>query len=192
MPENSPGPYFIRFFYTSSFAPHVMTVPLKGWSAGVDNGDFDVWGGGTLPVVDSVDDFITLIKPFFPTTVDFTHYSIYSQPTPTSDAVPVVTAPIASGAGTNVAPGWSRAVSSTFNFKTDLGGNFKIVLLDSASGDAFNPISLTDITGAALAFVNFIIGDDSFFAGRDGGRPSFCQRITYDLNDGLRKQYHMG
>lgn len=184
------GPYWIEIYSHSVDAPHVMTLPLKGWSAGVDAGDLTKVGGGTVPALTAIQDFVDLLKPFYPTTYTFDYFFIYEKLTPTSVAIPAAGGQL-TGNGDQLTPGWSRATQATFLFKTALGGLMKIVLLDFASNNNFAPINFAGLTGDALAFVNYMLGADCVFVGRDGADPQFFLKIAYKLNDELRKQYHL-
>lgn len=191
MTVNSLYPAYLEINYHSSFAPHVMTIPLISWEPSVDiAGELGTWGGTPVQASDGVQTLVDLLLPFFPSTVEFDYFFVHTYASPTADPVVAAGATL-TGAGSAGTPGWSKATQATFTFKTAAGGLSKSVLLDNATGNNFNPLNFASLTGDALTYVNWYLSDDSFIAGRDNARPSFFLKISYDLNDALRKQYHM-
>jgi hypothetical protein len=191
MTVNSLSPYYVEINYHSAYAPHVMTMPLIGWSPGTDpTGDLELADGGSDVAGDVMLEYISLIAPFFPATVEWDYWTIFSMPTPTDTPIPVAAAASAV-VGSNATPGNTKAVQATWTFKTNLGGIFKIVMLDMGNNNSFERVNFVNLGVAGTALVDYIVGDTSPFQGRDNGRPTFFMQIAYDLNDKLREQYHM-
>jgi hypothetical protein len=190
MTVNSLFPAFVELSYHSEFAPHVMTIPTLAWNDGPDAGVFDTWDTFGVDADDMVQGYVTLAAPFFPATVSFDSYTIFTMDDPTAQAIPRASKAVVV-AGSNATPGWYKAVQATFTFKTDLGGVFKNVLLDVGVGNDFDPKRSIDVSGPTLAFIDYLMAVENGWAGRDGGQPSFFLQVSNDLNDKLREQYHM-
>jgi len=167
-----------------------MTVPIKGWSPGANGGDIETWNGGTVSGDSMIETFIDLLEPFFPTTVAFDSFTIFTMATPTSPAIAQYSK-VSSVVGTNATVAQTKAVQATWSMKTLAGGIFKLVMLDMNNGNSFAKILFSGLNAEAQALLDHLFDPDMGFAGRDGARPSFFLQIAYTLNEKLRRNYYM-
>lgn len=190
MAQGSLAPAYLRVLYRSAYAPHVMTLPVKGWSPGAGIGDLDTWDSGTIPVTDWVTDYLALAAPFFPSTVNFYGVEVFTKADEDSPS-------IFSGAastdvdGSNATPGNTKAVQATWVFSGVTGKPFKIVMLDVGNNNSFEPVTLAGLSAPAIAFSNFVTADDTPLSCRQNDRPAVFRQVTYTLNAALQRQYHM-
>lgn len=183
-------PAFVQIQYHSAYAPHVMTLPTTAWTPDANYGLFETWGGGTKAADDMIEELILLMCPFFPSTVEFDYWTIYTMASPTSPAIPRVGA--ASGEpGTAVAPGSTKATQATWSFKTEGGNLSKVVMLDLNTNNSFEKVTPGELAGASAAFVAKWTADTEGWSGRDNTQPSFFLQIAYTINEKLRREYHM-
>lgn len=193
MAENSLSPAFVKINYASAFGSHVMTVPCVPiiLAAGADPARFDLRGAALpVPVQGAVEDYVDVLKTWFPSTVTFQDYVGFAQASPTDVPVPVVAGSLGI-VGTNASPGWTKAVQQTFTFKADDYTIFKVVLLDAGSFSTFDKRTDPASTPLLTALVDYVTAEVTWVASRGGGRPnSFLQNST-TLNEALRKRYNM-
>lgn len=192
--ENSLAPAFVRIFYHSAFAPHVMTRPTNAWSppsGGFTNGSVLDWTGAARDIDDMVKDFVNAIKPGFSADVTFDNYIVYTQAD--EDAEPLIAAlGDLSIDGTFVGSAQEKAAQCTYSLLDSEGAKAKIVLLDSALLTDFEPIgAVGDLTAAEQAMIAEFISTANGWASRNGARPTIFRKATYKLNDALRRSYRM-
>lgn len=184
------GPFYAELAYHSAYAPHEMTIPVRQWSAGAGNGELLQRSGSLVDTDTIMGDFVDLLKAFFPASVSFDYFRIFSKPTPTSTPILVASGTLGV-AGTNATAGWTKATTATFTFKTAVGNVAKIQLLDMGNNNSWDRVLFSTLGGDGLAFVNWYTGVENPFVGRDNEDVAYFEQISYDLNDALRKQYHM-
>lgn len=194
MAPNSLYPCSAVIGYRSAYAPHKMTLPLLAWSpisGGHPAGTNLNWNAAQTDTADLIEDFIDLLKPFFYTTTVFTDWTIYTYATPTAPARPVVSAQISGGAGTGGAT--IPASQASWMFKTTGFGVFKLVMLDTKVSAAFGPLTalVSPADDDEIAVIDYVKDDAMSFAGRDGDKVSVWHKITYTLNEKLRKSYRL-
>lgn len=190
---NSPGPTQILINYHSAFGFHKMALNANEWHSTPDvngSGAIEAWDATLIDTDDMVKALVTLFAPFFPATVSFDNYIVFTYASPTADPVPV-----ASGAlttiGTSGTPGWSKAVQATLSFRTDLFGIAKIVFLDYDSQDSFDKTVIIPGGSPLEDLRDEFVLDTNGWSGRDGGRPDTYLSATVTLNEKLRKSYRM-
>ena len=192
--QNSLSPAFVRINSTSAYGAHSTTipsVPLIAPPGGVGGYGFDLRGAAIdVNAQDSIEDFVNLLKVFYPSTYTFIDYVLFSQPAPEDVPVPVESN-VLSIAGTNIGGGWAKAVQETWTWRTTEFGIFKLVMLDAVSDNSFD--KLTNISGSAPheALSDYVTADVTWIAGRDGGRPNTFLQIAKTLNEKLRRSYRM-
>lgn len=188
---NSLFPACVHIAYHSAYAPHIQVIPTLEWleSPG-DFGSFETWAAGTVDAETMIEQLITAQAEFFPATVVFDSFSVFTYETPTSEPQLRVSKNLAI-AGTAVAAGWSKAAQATWSFKTTLGGELKIVHLDVNTLNAWDKITSATASGDQTTFINALVDDANGWAGRDGGQPIFFQQIAFTLNEKLRRNYYM-
>lgn len=190
MAEGSLAPFFIQINYRSSYGEHVQTIPLIEWTPGGATGDLALQGSGTDVAVDVISGFLGLQAPFFPTTVNFYAWTIFSQPTSSSPAIPVMSA-ACDVDGTNATAANTKAVQATWTLRCDDASLFKIMQMDMNNGNNFGKITISGLSAEALLFLQYLVGDECPFQSRLNGRPLYFRQISYTLNEKLRRQYHM-
>lgn len=184
------APAFLQLLYRSAHAPHIMTLPLKGWTPGAGIGDFDTWDSASVPAQDFIDDFLAVLAPFHPPTSEFYGANIFTKAD--ADAPSVLQAAAAfTVPGTSAATGNEKAVQATWIFSSLTGKLFKIVMLDIPNGNNFEAITLGDLSAGGIAFVDFVKADNTAFSCRQDAKPAIFRRATVTLNAELQRQYHM-
>jgi hypothetical protein len=193
--ENSLSPAFVKINYASEFGQHVMTVPSVPIVADVTKASgfrFDLRGAEIdTDVTASIRDFVNLLKVFWTASTTFTDFTAFTQATPTSVPVPVVTDTL-NIVGTSSAGIWHKAVQATWTWRADDFTLSKIVMLDSVViSSSFDRIATVGTTGNLFALSQYITAAASWLASRGGGRPSTFLQVAQTLNEKLRRSYHM-
>lgn len=194
MTPGSLAPCSLVLKYRTAQAPHDMTIPLNAWqfpSSGHVAGTNLAWDDTQRDTDDLVTDLVVLLKPFWPTTTAFTNYIINTYETPTSPARPQVALSLTGGAGTGGAT--IPAAQATFNFKTTDFNAFKLVMLDARVSATFQPLEnfVVGTNDDEIALRDYIVADTNAFRGRKETQPVQLIRVTYTLNEKLRKSYHL-
>lgn len=187
---NSLYPSFVQIAYHSVYAPHIATIPTLQWTPDSGYGLFETHAGSTIAADDMVEQLIDVLLPFYPSTVGFDSFTIFTMDTPTSPAIPRAFKTSAE-VGSNGTPGNTKAVQGTWTFKTELGGISKIVLLDVGNNNSFEKVTQATVGVAGQAFIDEFTSDANGWAGRDGGQPVFFLQLAYTLNEKLRRNYYM-
>jgi len=192
--QNSLSPAFVRIDYSSAYGVHSMTlpsVPIEPTTIGGSIYQF-VLRGAALPaqVEGAVNDFVDVVKLFFPSTVNFKSYTLYSQPEPEDTPQPVE-ANILNIAGAGTGTSWSKAVQNTITYRTDEFGIFKLVLLDCFSYNIFDKTDVLVPDDGLDLLTDYVTADVTWLAGRDGGRPNVFLQSAVTLNEKLRRSYRM-
>lgn len=171
-----------------------MTICTKDWlptdiTGGL--GSYQNWLGGTVDAETMVRDLIAALKVYCLASFSFDQVTAYTQATATSDNIPRRT--VALGiVGTSASPGYSAAISSTFNFKTAANGNARLVLLDSPLGaGGFAPIFPAAFNASDLLVQTEFSAGLNAWSGRDDTQPQALRKISFDLNDKLQKSYRL-
>lgn len=165
MALNFPGPYSIRLFYTTTptgFQPATHKLELNCDVVGTPEvgGDFadiqlSLRGGGTQAANVAILAFVTLIKPLFSTTTDFTIAEMWKYEPNSFDATFIAALPIAE-VGTGGAPTAAMAASQVIcTFRSAEGGIAKFALMESQIAPALRlsyPTGNTTIN-AVMAYV---------------------------------------
>lgn len=192
MSEHSLFPTAVILDYHTLSAPHKMTIPLNLWSAiseGHPQGTLTNWEDDQVDVGEVMDGLITLLLPFFPDTATFTQYTIYTYTDEFAPARPRAAAALTdqdglSGAGT-------PACQATYNFKTTEFGVFKLVMLDVVPGSNFQPVTAfpSPAFDDHIALAAYLTDPVNPFRGRDNAKIDRLIRVTYTLNERLRREY---
>lgn len=191
MAPHSLSPASVVIDYHSAYAPHKMTLPTLEWfptSITGTLGSYEAHNGSPVDAEVMITTLIDLLKVFMKTNAAFDNITIYTQATATSPNIPRASLAIAT-AGT-ATTGDEAAVSATWNFKTSLNGDAKVVLLDTPiPATWFNRILPAGFSGGQTAVSNAMRASASAWSGRDDGQLNTVRSITYDLNDKLQKMY---
>jgi hypothetical protein len=194
MTEYGLQPSYLRLDYSSSYAPHSQTIPLKEWlptSITGLMGSFVNWNGVPIDAEDMIDGYVDVAKTLIPTTSSYDFATIFNFDSGADKFIPVAGKSLAV-AGTVTPASPNKAVSLTLNLRTLGGQAFKLVFLDYVIGAReFNKDVPSDWSAAMTNTALYVSDIDNAFSGRDNTRPSAPISATFDLNDALRKQYHM-
>lgn len=190
---NSLYPAFVTIEYQTAYGIHLMTIPARAWNpaGGVgDNGTFNDWNDDPVDAEGMVTDLVTLFLPFFPATTNFNVATIYTLEAADSDPNPRVAFNL-DLAGTSVSATWAKAVQTTYTFRTDLFGIYKLVFLDAPSGNDFDRVNAFGAAPAVNAIKDELALETNAWNGRDNGRIVTLLAQTKTLNEKLRKEYNM-
>lgn len=187
-------PCSVNIDYATGYSLHKMTIPLAEWSpvsSGHPAGTNLAWNGSQVDTDDMVVGFIDLLRPLFPTTTLFRNYTINTYASVNAPARPRISFPIGvpAGTGSSIIP----ASQATFNFKSEGFFPFKLVLLDTKVSSTFQPLQVlvSPANDVEIAIVNWLMDDVNAFSARDNTKPTTFERITYTLNEKLRKSYRL-
>jgi hypothetical protein len=170
-----------------------MSLPTRAWtdeSSAGGHGTFNNWVDTDRDADDMIKDLVALIKLFVSADVIFDTYIIYTLPDADGPAQPRSSGTL-NVVGTNPTPGWEKATQNTWSFRTVDFGQFKLVLLDSATADNFDRI--TDFTGltAVTNVATELSADNNAWSGRDNAQIQTLVQIAVTLNEKLRRSYRM-
>lgn len=187
-------PCSVTFNLTTGFSRHKMTLPLTAWSpvsTGHPAGTNLAWDDSQADTDDMVVGLVDLLRPFWPSTATFTNYTIYTYDSVNAPARPRISIPIVSGAGTGGAT--IPAAQATFNFKSAGFFPFKLVMLDARVSSTFAPLEtlVSPANDDEIAIVNWLTADTNAFSARDNTQITTFERVTYTLNEKLRKSYRL-
>lgn len=193
----TPGSLFpcsVTINYTNAYARHKMTIPLTEWSpvsGGHVAGTNLAWDETQVDTDTMIQGLVDLLKVFQPTDCTFTDYTISTYASFTDTGVPRVSKTLTTAVGTGGAV--IPASQATYNFKTTGYKPFKIVLLDTRVSSDFGPLSAlaSPANDDEIALRDFIIDDSNAFMGRQNEQPTILTRVTYTLNEKLRKSYRL-
>lgn len=191
---SSLSPAFVRVNYTSVYGAHVMTLPSVPIVTGINAPsfhDFDLRGAEiSVECDDAVKDFINVIKADFIASTTFVDYTLFTQADAEATPVPVWSAALGI-VGTHADDSWSKAVQRTFTWRTDAFGLFKLVFLDCISANNFSKNTSLPDGSTRKAISDYVTADETWLAGRDGGRPATFLQESVTLNEKLRRSYNL-
>jgi hypothetical protein len=193
MPVHSLFPAYIKLAYHSAYGAHNMILPTREWfAAGLtgDLGSFENWSSLPVDAEAMITDLCNAFIPFYPASCAFDTATVYTLENETAPARPRKT--VALGiVGTYVGALVTKAVQHTYIFRDEEFNMSKLVMLDCIAPGSWD--ALSDLSGSATAqeIVDTFTAPGYAFASRAGFRPQSFVKITYKLNDELRKQYGM-
>lgn len=187
-------PASITIDYNSNWGAHKMTLPIREWSpvsSGHISGTATDWNDTQADVDDFVNDFVDKLLPFFYTDTDFTAYTVHTYSSVNAPARPQVAQTLTGKTGTGAS--YNPGTQATFNFKTIGFFPFKVVMLDVAAGSQYLPVSAfpSPAYDTTIALRDFVLADASIFQGRDGTQVASLVKVTYTINEQLRKSYKL-
>lgn len=196
MAQNSLAPAFIQIQYTSLFGLHTMTIPSVPFIQVPATGQwrFDLRGGAVdeTPLSTGIDDFLNVVREYFDNTTVFANYTAFTQTDAAAQPIPVETGTLGKvGVFESGAGGWTKAVQTTLTWRTDTFGLYKLVMLDSVTGNNFDRKSGLPVGSRRKIVSDYITSQFTWLAGRDGGRPVTFLQEAVTLNEKLRKSYRM-
>lgn len=193
MAPNDLGPAFVVIEQHSAYGKHKMTIPTLEWFPTPITGNLGSFQAHNSVPIDGevmVNALIDTFLPLFLATSSFDVATVYTKADAASPSRPRAAVAIASP-GTSVATTQAKATQHNWMFRDDEYAQAKLVFLDAPIGINFDPTS--DISGNAdlLALVAEYTALSNGWSTRNGLRPSNFIKITYTLNDKLRKEYGM-
>jgi len=186
------SPASVKIDYHTLYAAHSMVIPTLDWIPTPltgNLGSYVNWNSTPRDGEDMVRDLLATLKKFMIASTSFDQVTVYTMATPTSPNIPRATLALGID-GTSTETTDSQAVSCTFNFKTFVNGDARLVLLDSPVGGTwFAPVLPADFNSDIQAVETEFTSVNNAWSGRDDSRPNVLRKITRDLNDKLQKQY---
>lgn len=184
-------PSFVQINYHSPRGPHIATVPMKQWSAGVDQGFVEDWVSTLTNADTMIQEFVDGYAFLFPDNTVFDYYTIFNYEDEESDPVPVAFNTLTQLGATAVGSNIWVAVQQTVTFQCEGGHILKIVGMDAIAGTQFLPVGPTVIAAALPDLVAALTSTVNGWASRAGSMPLFGKQIAYTINEKLRKQYKL-
>lgn len=196
MVQNFPGPYELRFFYTTPESGltlnHVQrlnlnltTQPNVG-DAFVNINAVTRGGVATPDLATVVEDWLTLIDDEFSTTVSFPNVELWEYTPLTFDAKFISAYSPTANAGVNAAP-TIPAQQSIITFRTAEGGILKINLMETVRS-AQQQQSFPTGTPSINAIATFVTGSTNWILARDTSYPISRLRWLPGRNEALFKK----
>lgn len=185
-------PSFVRIFYHSVLAAHVMNLPTTQWSQALGTnpqGGFLNWNTVDTDADDMVQAFAQTLQDLLPTTGELDSYVIYNYPTAENIFVPVAGNTLAL-VGSDATPGQNAATQKTFTFYDSAFHSSKVVLLDGASDDLWVKKNLASANAFEQALVSVWTDPDWAWSSRQNFQPVTLRSITTTLNRRLRRNYN--
>jgi hypothetical protein len=191
MAINDLGPWYVSIEYQSSGGPHTMLRPTTEWVGVpfVDAGVFVNHNGVDVAAATAITSFVTLMLPIMNLDTEFTSWTVYSKPTPTSQPLPVATGMFTGMVGTVSSTTQWLTYEKIYTFRTESGGIARVNLLDAPTGGTISKERV--VIGAELALVNEFMDQDSIWVGRDGARPALFRSLSNGVNDALKRAYRL-
>ena len=191
MTVNSLAPAYVVIDYHSPYGAHKMTLPTTEYAFGSPSGSFVQWSGGTILSDTMIDDLVTLLLPFFPSTVSFDTFQIFSKADADADSILEESGVIVGGVGSNSSPGWAKATEAVLTMKSTTNGVYRLSLLDCATGNSFDKLTFVSLPTEMVDLVAYFVGGDHGWSARDNGQPVTFLQLTRTLNKALRRKYNM-
>jgi hypothetical protein len=188
MTQYSLYPAFVKINYHTAFRNSTMTIPLVEWSDAPDvggAGSVPQWDSGMIDTDEMINNFVDTLNNIIPDTTVFDDYVIFKYDDP--DGLPHPVAGKAIGTTGLLSDDAVRACTGTFNFRTTGFHPFKIVIVDTVPSAGFVTIHPGSFSSDQQDFIDFLLGNDHGFAGRDGLQPYQCISLTFNINDKLKR-----
>jgi hypothetical protein len=194
MAPHSLFPCSVAIHYHNNFAPHVMTIPLNEWnpvSSGHPAGTNTAWDSTQRDTADMISDLIDILLPFFYSDTHFDNYVIDTYADKDAPGRPQIEVGLTGRTGTGGT--YIPATQANFMFRTGGFGYLKLIMLDVVASAQFLPVSTfpSPAYDTTIALYEYICSDVQAFRGRDQTQPAFLKKITYTLNEQLRKAYRL-
>lgn len=185
---NSLAPAFARMTYTGLTHPHHMTLGFMPAEDPVP-GSIPIArtksGLGSIAMDECISSLLVVLRPMFPTTVDFGLVEFYSQAVDTGERT-FLTGYDMGVAGTDADDDAVAASRASAIFKTQGGNQLKVVLMESIYVPNQNLFYATaDAKIKALA--DYVIDADSWIMGYDNSYAYAFTHFVTKTDDGLRK-----
>lgn len=192
MAANDLYPGFVLINSHSAYGKHAAVLPTREWSSTGITGSLGSWEGWNGTPIDGEDMVTNLVNTFaaaFLVTYTFDTATVYTIAAANGPAIPRKSVALAI-VGTSTLTGPAKATMQNWIFRDAEYGMSKLVFLDSPVPADFEPT--TDFTGGTVAaIVSQWTGLGNAWSSRNGLRPENPQKITYTMNEKLRREYGM-
>lgn len=195
MTVHSLFPAFVKINYHSAFGAHAQILSVREWNPVPlvplnDLGSFTNWLGLPVDGEEMIDEYVLKLKEFYLASTVIDTATIYTMDTETSPAIP--RASMALGVpGVEVSTNWSKAVQHQYILRDTAYNMAKLILLDAPIGTSWDPVTTLTGSAEAAALVGVLTSSAWAFSSKANLQITTFQKITYKLNDKLRKEYNM-
>lgn len=190
---NSLFPAFVLINYHSAYGTHKMIRPTRAWQPTNITGtigSYTAWDGSQVDAEVMVNNLVSAMQPFFLTTTSFDDVTVYTLASTSAPALPQASVSLAV-AGTSTAVTQAKATESTYSFKDTAFNKGSINLLDAPVNVGFAKKTPSAFSSEDHALEDAFISVLAAWSTRAGFRPKDLIKVTYDLNDKLRREYGM-
>lgn len=193
MTEHSRSPAFVIFDYHSPYAPHKQQFCIRDWfpvSSGHDMGTVTAADASITDLQEMCNNLMGVMSVFaLPDTV-WDLVTVFTQAAPLGPAFPQASyVPTQVGVSVGGAP--RKATEITYVMRTTAFNIVKMVLLDVPVNTNFDEKLPGAFSSADNDFLLTFGDPTAGWVGQDGSKPNTAVRITYNLNQKLRKAYRM-
>jgi hypothetical protein len=167
----------VDIHYTVDGLEHVQSLNcdcVADVGAGTDFSDWDVYTrvGGTVQLDTAVDAYVVLMKALFTDdcTIDYAELFLYGP----NSFVKIWRSVYTIGeTGDDTVNTYTKAAEFTFTFRTQEGGNMRLVYEETYTANDFSksPVGLLTPAGAYDNMVQFVVGADNWILARDTSYP---------------------
>ena len=187
------SPAYVELNYHSAYGQHKALLPTKEWfptSITGHLGSYEGWNATPIDAEVMIQEYADKIMDFFPTSSGVDNATIWTQATPTSPAFPRVSFSIVA-VGTVATPNWSKAVQHQYILRGADFSLMKLVLLDCPIGGGWDHVTDPSVAAEIVALIAAVTADGNAWSTRKNAQPFSFVKLTYKLNDKLRKDYDM-
>lgn len=183
-------PAFVRIMYHSAKAPHVATIPIKGYIGGGvgDMGEMEQWNSLSQPTDALIENFVDKWALMVANTLTFDRWQLFTQAAGDVPPLWIWEAAYSVVGSATIAAGQQYAVQHTMTYRSDVGGIFKHITLDRNSGGFWGRSYVPSAIEQDM--IDLITSDLWWGSARDNGRPIAFLRLTVSENDRLAREYH--
>lgn len=193
MTLHSRSPAFIILDYHTPYAPHKQQFCLTDWfpaSTGHDMGTCTAHDASIVDLKNSIDQLLGVMSVFALPDCVWDLATVFTQAAATGPAFPQASyVPTQVGVSVGAAP--RKATEITYVMRTTAFNIVKMVLLDTPVSPNFDQKLPGAFSAADNAFLAEFGAVNNPWVGQDGSKPNTAVRITYNLNQKLRKEYRM-
>jgi hypothetical protein len=187
MTVNSLAPGFVKLFIQDALFIHDHTIGVNLVAGGAgDASTVTLKNLSTTLWTTAVDAYVALVRPLQSATATIQYAELWSKAD--ADADPVFESLHLIGLACTGAAGGLGYNQGTWSYRTQGGGNGKVVLFNSII--PLNSVARPPTYGgaAALALASYIISATSMIYGRDNTYPVAVPKVLGKTNDALRKR----
>lgn len=185
-------PAFVVIDEHSEFGLHKRTLPTRAWTGTTGTpGEYSAWDTSVAQADLMIEALVDLLAATMVTTYNFDAYTIYTMTSETATPQPRYQATL-NVPGVLTAADAVPASQGTMSFRTAAFGKFKITFLDAIPSGDFKPQLPGGFTAAQTAIAAALSNSGNAWSARDNSQIGDPQRLTWTLNEKLRKAYRLG